>query len=370
MSRSSRRIAPLFEGPVDIIGDVHGEIVALGSLLAHLGYGAEGDHSQGRRPVFVGDLCDRGPDSPAVLDLVIERVRAGLAQCVLGNHELNVLFGSPKHGNGWFFDRNHDHDAGEFLHSAAATAARRAEWLEFLATQPVALEREDLRIVHACWSDAALGSLRRFPASASYDEVNRELMESARSEARASGLETEAARELKSYRHLLRNPDAVLPPLPFLARLGEQFQNSNPLKVLTSGLEHAADAPFWAGGKWRLTDRVRWWKDYRASVPVIVGHYWRRDAGATPQEVTGDWDYLFEDCGAYDWLGPDANVFCVDYSVGGRYLERAHGRSSGFQCRLAALRWPERELVFDDGERLDVAGGPHCSRQPPATGDH
>lgn len=370
MSRLHCRIAPLFDGPVDIIGDVHGEIAALTSLLAHLGYGAEGDHPQDRRLVFVGDLCDRGPDSPAVLDLVIQRVRAGFAQCVLGNHELNVLFGSPKHGNGWFFDRNHDHDAGEFLHSAAATPARRADWLEFLESQPVALERADLRVVHACWSDAALESLGRFNASSSYDEINRQLMESARSEARACGLETEAARELRSYRHLLKRPDAVPPPLPSLARLGEQFQNSNPLKVLTSGLEHAADAPFWAGGKWRLTDRIRWWRDYRGRVPVIVGHYWRRDARAAPREVTGDWDYLFEDCGAYDWLGPNANVFCVDYSVGGRYVERAWGRSSGFQCRLAAVRWPECELVFDDGERLDVTGSPHWSRHSPSTSKH
>jgi hypothetical protein len=47
-------------------------------------------------------------------------------------------------------------------------------------------------------------------------------------------------------------------------------------------------------------------------------------------------------------------VFCVDYAVGGRYAERAQGRTAEFKCRLAAMRWPERELVFDDGQRIDT----------------
>ena len=52
-------VKPLFDGPIDIIGDVHGEIGALHSLLTHLGYDSEGDHPQGRRLVFVGDLTDQ-----------------------------------------------------------------------------------------------------------------------------------------------------------------------------------------------------------------------------------------------------------------------------------------------------------------------
>jgi hypothetical protein len=66
--------------------------------------------------------------------------------------------------------------------------------------------------------------------------------------------------------------------------------------------------------------------------------------------VTGDWDYPLGDYGPYDWMGPRRNVFCVDYSAGGRYAERARGATPPWQTRLAALRWPERELVFDDGE--------------------
>ncbi len=44
-------------------------------------------HPQGRTAVFVGDLVDRGPDSPGVLRLVMGMVAAGHALCVPGNHE-------------------------------------------------------------------------------------------------------------------------------------------------------------------------------------------------------------------------------------------------------------------------------------------
>ena len=96
-------IQPLFDGPLDIVGDVHGEIDALGALLARLGYAEDGSHPQQRRLVFVGDLTDRGPDSPAVVEKVQGLVESGRAQCVLGNHDLNILLGHRKHGNHWFF---------------------------------------------------------------------------------------------------------------------------------------------------------------------------------------------------------------------------------------------------------------------------
>jgi protein phosphatase len=41
--------------------------------------------------VFVGDLVDRGPDTPGVLRLVMNMVAAGTAFCVAGNHEARLL---------------------------------------------------------------------------------------------------------------------------------------------------------------------------------------------------------------------------------------------------------------------------------------
>ncbi|MFE1851364.1 polynucleotide kinase-phosphatase [Streptomyces sp. NPDC059489] len=73
-------------GPFDIIGDVHGCSSELEALLGKLGY-VDGAHPQGRTAVFLGDLVDRGPDSPGVLRRVMSMVASGNALCVPGNHE-------------------------------------------------------------------------------------------------------------------------------------------------------------------------------------------------------------------------------------------------------------------------------------------
>ncbi len=87
-------------GPFDVIGDVHGCRGELEALLGRLGYtitrDADGNpvdavHEQSRRAVFVGDLVDRGPDTPGVLRLVMGMVAAGHALCVPGNHENKLV---------------------------------------------------------------------------------------------------------------------------------------------------------------------------------------------------------------------------------------------------------------------------------------
>ena len=74
-------VQPLPDGPLDIVGDVHGEIEALRALLDGLGYAEDGSHPQPRRLVFTGDLTDRGPDSPAVIELVRRLVETERAYC-------------------------------------------------------------------------------------------------------------------------------------------------------------------------------------------------------------------------------------------------------------------------------------------------
>ena len=88
----------LDEGPFDIIGDVHGCADELRQLLTKLGYqiteaASPGElrysvsHPDGRKAVFVGDLVDRGPDTPEVLRLVMSMTKDGAGLCVSGNHE-------------------------------------------------------------------------------------------------------------------------------------------------------------------------------------------------------------------------------------------------------------------------------------------
>jgi polynucleotide kinase-phosphatase len=87
-------------GPFDVIGDVHGCLAELGELLGRLGYHCEHDaagrltgasHPQGRTAVFLGDLVDRGPDTPGVLGLAMTMTAAGQALAVAGNHEAKLL---------------------------------------------------------------------------------------------------------------------------------------------------------------------------------------------------------------------------------------------------------------------------------------
>ena len=89
-------------GPFDIIGDVHGCFDELHELLLKLGYSinrVEGTEKnfgfnivppENRKAIFLGDLVDRGLDSPNVLRLVMSMVNSGVALCVPGNHDLKL----------------------------------------------------------------------------------------------------------------------------------------------------------------------------------------------------------------------------------------------------------------------------------------
>ena len=96
-------------GPFDIIGDVHGCYFELKKLLEKTGYKINEDNlfddnvsavipPEGRKVIFVGDLTDRGPDSPKCLALAMNMTKNGLAFCVPGNHEMKLnkyLSGKP-----------------------------------------------------------------------------------------------------------------------------------------------------------------------------------------------------------------------------------------------------------------------------------
>ncbi|MBI6121459.1 polynucleotide kinase-phosphatase [Salegentibacter maritimus] len=89
-------------GPFDIIGDIHGCYDETIELLEKLNYkissvedngtnyGIEVTHPENRQVIFIGDLVDRGPNSPSVLKLAMSMVRSGVALCVPGNHDLKL----------------------------------------------------------------------------------------------------------------------------------------------------------------------------------------------------------------------------------------------------------------------------------------
>jgi len=81
-------------GPFDIIGDVHGCYDELVELMQKLGYRFEGKQivpPDGRTAIFLGDLVDRGPNSPDVIRLVMRMVADGTGICVPGNHDVKLV---------------------------------------------------------------------------------------------------------------------------------------------------------------------------------------------------------------------------------------------------------------------------------------
>ncbi|MGE0796784.1 MAG: metallophosphoesterase [Lautropia sp.] len=341
-------VEPLFTGPLDLVGDIHGELDALHALLARLGYDRHGEHRHGRRLVFVGDLCDRGPDSPGVVRFVQRLVERELAQCLLGNHELNLLRGRRKHGNHWFFGETSPALEAEFGVLVPAGDGEADALAAFMAQLPIALERADLRVVHAAWLDDVIAACRgrTDPALDAHVWFDRRALAS------ASGARLKAARDDEYLRHAaaLTNPGERPPLLPALAAYDEHRQMSNPVRIATSGVERVTARPFFAGGKWRFVERVPWWRDYDDPVPVVFGHYWRCWDPAGHAALSKGEPNLFEGDAPDGWQRNAAGAevaICIDYSVGARFKERRTGRRAGFAGRLAALRWPERTLVFD-----------------------
>lgn len=344
-------VQPLIEGNIDVVGDIHGEYEALIDLLAVLNYDENGNHPEGRKLVFVGDLCDRGPDSPRVILLVKKLVENGNAQVVLGNHELNILQNKPKPGTGWYFEERAPKDH-HYLPFESVTPEQKEEIYNFLANLPLALEREDLRVVHAAWNIEAIEKMRTIPLGSVITEYFKKETE-INDFISTSGLLAAYRAEEKKFKNELEDPKAVLPFLDTTAQYNMAHQMMNPMRVLTSGVEQKCEHSFYAGGKWRFVERCTWWNTYEDQTPVIVGHFWRKinQEESDPNSLENN---VFEGIAPLEWHGKHNNVYCVDYSVGGRFIERNNDIELGSNTKLAALKWPERQLVLEDGQVLNT----------------
>ncbi len=348
-------VQPLPEGHLDIVGDVHGEYAALQALVAALGYDDEGRHPDGRTLVFVGDLCDRGPDSPQVIAWVRRLIEAKRAYMVLGNHEINLLVGDAKDGSAWFFPERAHKDAANYApYASCATEAERANMQAFLRQLPIALEREDLRVVHAAWLPERIAQARRLKLGEVAEDY-RALHRAAKEAMATSGLLARYRAEQQAHGAAMEDEMADMTIMPATRDYDFHQQQANPLKALTSGVETFAPAPFYASGRWRFTARDTWWQRYEEDTPVVIGHYWRLwgEAKANPS-ANG---HLFAEVAPQAWMGARRNVFCVDYSVGARWRDRKQGVAvADTRFKLAALRWPERQLMFDDGVCVETVG--------------
>ena len=335
--------------PLDIIGDVHGQFEALQNLLHYLGYTPDGRHPQGRKIVFVGDLVDRGPDSPAVLQWFKEAHTAGNAFMVLGNHELNLLTGEAKDGSGWFFTHRYEHDSRNYAPWRKLPDCRHAEFLDLLARQPLVLQRGDLRIVHAAWLPDAIEKIR-LQQQRNIVELYQEWDDELQCCIKHTPWYDQYLDEQRQYAHTLENHGNPPAMLPATAAHDVYRSSYHPIRALTCGIEKTTAEPFFAGGRWRFSVRNPWWNDYQDPIPVVIGHYWRC---FHPHAVRAKHREGIFTVPAHHWHGARRNVFCIDFSVGARWRDRKRNIcASQSQHRLGALRFPERVLVFDNGDTL------------------
>ena len=363
---------------LDIIGDVHGEIEALNTLLKHLNYNEDGEHPEDRVLIFVGDLFDRGTNSWAVYKKVKHLMKKGRAFCIQGNHELNLLIPDPnftddrpkvKAGNEWFHGQvelvNKDDPLSIQPQYLLHTQQERDQIRNFLRPLPLAICAPGIRIVHACWDNDAIHEIQSKTQTADilFSKYEQQCTDRIATQVRdyLNKNPEENTENLTPSTWFKRQSRAH--PIRIEAELIEQ--NQNPIKVITSGKERRLgphQAPYEAGKKTRYVKRDPWWTNYQDDQVVVFGHYWRKapypndPIDLTPPEKRNIPATFSPEEGPLQWLGPKKNAMCVDYSVGKRFLERHHNLSSGKSgSYLACFRYTktsdgfDAKLVFDNG---------------------
>lgn len=154
----------------DIIGDIHGYASTLKRLLDRLGYQKtpSGYAHPTRTAIFVGDLVDRGPEIPEVVEVVRKMVDGGHAQMVLGNHEWNTLaFFTKRPGSEKTFrphNKKNISQQKETLNQLQGMSLRST--LQWFSQLPIWIDTAEgkpqvgIRVVHACWNQKKLIRIR------------------------------------------------------------------------------------------------------------------------------------------------------------------------------------------------------------------
>lgn len=157
----------------DAIGDIHGYADKLEALLQSMGYTPAGRGYKaplGRQAVFLGDLIDRGPGQPRVLEVVRAMVDSGEALCIMGNHEFNAISYAtedpanpgdclrPNRADTVKASKNRKQHAA-FLEQVGQGSLKHKEWVQWFRTLPPFLDLGGLRVVHGCWDEAAVQTL-------------------------------------------------------------------------------------------------------------------------------------------------------------------------------------------------------------------
>ncbi|MDH3378213.1 MAG: metallophosphoesterase [Gammaproteobacteria bacterium] len=142
-------------GEIFAIGDVHGSAKELGRLLSQLPL------QRDSTIVFLGDYVDRGPDSRAVIDTILELRERYDVVTLLGNHEQMLLD---------FLDAPQSSGAGTFIYNGgsstlAAYSSDRGDYsippnhMDFLRELDLYYQTDENFFVHAGVPDTPLHEL-------------------------------------------------------------------------------------------------------------------------------------------------------------------------------------------------------------------
>lgn len=145
------------------IGDIHGRVDLLNDAIRKIDADLAAAPCDTHICVFVGDYIDRGPDSRAVLDVLVNLPRAHPTVCLAGNHELYALrfLKTPYSMTAWLnaggletlrsygIELDTPQNRGRVEAAAEAFRQRLGAHGEFLATLPTTFTLGDYLFVHA-----------------------------------------------------------------------------------------------------------------------------------------------------------------------------------------------------------------------------
>lgn len=147
------------QGPIAVIGDLHGQIEKLSVVLNRL---RQSPNFENRWVVFIGDFVDRGPDPKSVIDAVLElAAKHPRTTAIMGNHEFamcSALGWIPTNDREMWGERwVNFYDADTTFASYGASFGDLDELeakvpdshREFLANLPWCVEHPNLLFVHA-----------------------------------------------------------------------------------------------------------------------------------------------------------------------------------------------------------------------------
>ncbi|MBO5491081.1 MAG: metallophosphoesterase [Desulfovibrio sp.] len=289
----------------DIIGDIHGHLELLTSLLEKLGYRRNSGvwrHPEKRTAVFVGDLIDRGPQQVETVRTVRRMVEGGAARCCLGNHEFNALC----HALGLRrLSATDPHRS--FLAEAPRGSAAYEECLRWFLTLPVWLELNGCTVVHACWDPPSMRCLSAAGVTGTH------VLDQAFYHCAAHGKNApEGTPESQAYHALdtlLKGREIPLPPPHFFTDNDGRKRTRIRIRWWDGAADTYARLAFQPGVRTipdlPLQEHVT---THMPERPVFTGHYW-----LSPEQPPAP-------------LAP--MLACVDYSAG-------HGGP------LVAYRWDE-----------------------------